>query len=284
LTDEVRQMLRHLPDPPRSRPPEPSSGLFETVGDVAYRSAATSLDALVFSGKVFAAAVRRGGFPIRESAIQAVRIGVDGFPIVGTISYIVGLIIAFQSAWQLQRFGATALVAPMVGFMMVRELGPLMMGILLAGRSGSSVAAELGTMVVQEEEAALRTMGLDPVRFLALPRFIGFMVAGPLLAVMAMVLGVLGGLTIGVAILDLDALTYYHQTVQLLRVGSFFNGMSKAVIYAALVGLISCYNGLSLTGGAMAVGRATTRTVVVSIFSIIVADFIVTMVTIGSLK
>jgi phospholipid/cholesterol/gamma-HCH transport system permease protein len=276
-------MLRHLPEPPRSKPPDPTAGFFEWIGALAYDAIDTTLDATRFTGRVFASAFARGGVPLRETARQTVRIGVDGFPIVGMISYLVGLIIAFQSAWQLQRFGATALVAPMVSFMMVRELGPLMMGILLAGRSGSAVAAELGTMVVKEEEAALKTMGLDPVRFLALPRFLGFLVAGPLLAVMAMVLGVVGGLTIGMLVLDLDPVTYYHQTVRLLRVGSFFNGMSKAVIYSALVGLIACYTGLSIKGGAMAVGRATTRTVVVSIFSIIVADFVVTLVTIGSL-
>jgi phospholipid/cholesterol/gamma-HCH transport system permease protein len=219
----------------------------------------------------------RGRFPSpAQVAKESVRIGVDALPIVALIGLLLGLIMGFQAAHQLRQFGANIFVANLVGLGIVRELGPLMTAIVLAGRSGSSIAAELGTMVVREEVDALRTMGIDPVRYLVVPKVYAITVTGPALALFSMVVGILGGFFIAMTFLDLSATAYWAQTQQALDVGDLLHGLAKSLCFSWTVVLVSTFRGLTITGGAVGVGKATTSSVVASIFLIIVIDSIFT--------
>ncbi|MFW5966165.1 MAG: MlaE family lipid ABC transporter permease subunit [Persicimonas sp.] len=254
-------------------------GLFESMGElVAYlwRETKRYYDTLTDSVIAFLG-LFRGRFPPKNSVTeQSTLIGVDALPIVGLLSFLLGLIIAFQSAYQLRQFGANIYVADLVVISMVREFGPMMAGIMLAGRSGSAIAAELSTMRVQEEIDALRTMGIDPSRYLILPRLLAITIVMPLLTVMANLLGTFGGYLIGTMYLDLSTSSYINQTLQAVTLSDLFQGLSKSVIFAWIIGTIACYAGFNARGGASEVGRATTKAVVASIFMIIVADSIVT--------
>jgi phospholipid/cholesterol/gamma-HCH transport system permease protein len=203
---------------------------------------------------------------------QAVAIGVRALPIVALLSFLLGLIMAFQAAYQLRQFGANIFVANLVGISMVREFGPIITAIILAGRTGSAIAAELGTMVVQEEIDALKTMGIDPNRFLLLPRIAALSLVQPALTMMANFVGIFGGFLIGVYYLDLSAPAYINQTIASLTMGDVTHGLGKSLVFAWIIGIIACHCGFSISGGASGVGQATTRSVVASIFMIIVAD------------
>ena len=218
-------------------------------------------------------ALARGQRPPRGAvAQQSVAVGVNALPIVALLSLLLGLIMAFQSAYQLQQFGANIFVANLVGISMAREFGPMMTAIILAGRSGSAMAAELGTMQVQEEIDALRTMGLEPVRFLVLPRLIAILLMGPMLTLMADLIGIFGGFLIGTLYMDLSVESYVNQTLIAVKFSDFAHGIAKSAVFAWIIGTIGCYCGMTIEGGASGVGRATTQAVVMSIFMIIVAD------------
>lgn len=257
----------------------PSAGFLEGVGGAAY-GLYEQLDAFygIFTNTVYSTIdLFRGKLPPRGSVTeQSVRIGVDSLPIIGLLSFLLGLILAFQSAYQLRQFGANIYVANLVSISMVREFGPMMTAILLAGRSGSSMAAELGTMKLQEEVDALETMGIDPSRYLVMPRMIAITIVQPALTVMSMVIGIFGGFIIGRLYLDITPSIYIQKSIEAVTMGDFSHGMAKAVVFAWLIGVISCYSGMTVSKGATGVGQATTRAVVVSIFMIIVADSIFT--------
>ncbi len=215
---------------------------------------------------------RRAKFPFALTVQQAVVMGVSAFPIIGLLSLLLGTIMAFQAAYQLRQFGANIYIADLVSISMVREFGPMMTAIILAGRSGSAIAAELGTMKVQEEIDALRTMGIAPARVLILPRLLSLIMVQPMLTLLAIYVGILGGLITAVPALDLSPDMYLSRSIQVLTPGDLAWGLSKSVVFAALIGLIGCSAGLKTTGGAQAVGHSTTRAVVSSIFLIIVTD------------
>jgi len=206
------------------------------------------------------------------------QVGVDGLPIVGLISFLLGLIMAFMSAIQLKSFGANIYVADLVALAMVRELGPIMTAVLVAGRSGSAFAAEIGTMIVREEVEALEVEGFHPVSFLAVPRIVAAMLMVPLLILFSDVTAITGGLIIGVTYLDLTVYGYVQQTVSALAVTDILLGALKGVIFALLIGGIGCQRGFTTMGGAEAVGRVTTSAVVAGIFLIVVADSIFAIV------
>lgn len=257
-------------------------GFFEKIGDMGvngWRELGYYYDTM--TDAVFAMlGVFRGKRPPPDSVTeQSVTIGVDSFPIIGLLSLLLGLIMAFQSAYQLQQFGANIYVASLVVLSFVRELGPMMTGIILAGRSGSAIAAELATMKVQEEIDALRTMGISPSQHLILPRIVAILLVTPILTLMSDFIGVFGGFLIGTLYLDLSVSTYINQTLQWVTLGDVMNGLTKSVIFAWIIGTIACYSGMNVSGGASGVGRATTRAVVASIFMIIVADSIYTTIT-----
>jgi len=200
--------------------------------------------------------------------------GVDALPIVGLISFLLGLIMAFMSSVQLKQFGANIYVASLVSLSMVRELGPIMTAIIVAGRSGSAFAAEIGTMKVSEEIDALFTMGFDPTRFLVVPKIVATVIVVPFLTLFSDLLAILGGLVVGVFMLDLTTNAYVSQTIKTLTVFDVFWGFLKSGVFALLITVVGCLRGFQVKGGAAAVGQATTSAVVTSIFLIILSDSI----------
>ncbi|MEE9201391.1 MAG: MlaE family lipid ABC transporter permease subunit [Candidatus Brocadiales bacterium] len=205
------------------------------------------------------------------------RTGIEAIPIVLLISFLVGFIMAFQAAVQLKQFGADIFVANLVGLTVVRELGPLMTAIIVAGRSGAAFAAEIGTMKVSEEIDALESMGLNPTRFLIIPKIIATLVTLPTLTLMADMVGIFGGLVVGVLFLDLTPWGYILQTERALDFFDVFTGYFKSIVFAILISGIGCMRGLQVEGGAQGVGRFTTSAVVSGIFLIIVSDALFTL-------
>ncbi len=209
--------------------------------------------------------------------VQMVRIGVDSVPIVSIIAFATGLIIAMQAAYQLEQFGALIYVADLVGVAMCRELGPLITAIIVAGRSGSAIAAEIGTMKVGEEIDALETMALNPVGFLVVPRLLAMMIVLPCLTVIADVLGISGGFVLAVTNLDLSFVAYFNQTAMAIVGKDFITGLIKSLFFAIIIAQVGAYQGLTVRGGAEGVGKSTTASVVTSIFMVIFADLLFTM-------
>ena len=213
----------------------------------------------------------RDAFRVAEVA------GVNALPIVALVSFLMGLIMAFQAATPLRQFGAELFIANLIGLSVLRELGPLMTAIILAGRSGSAFAAELGTMKVREEIDALRTMGLDPVRFLIVTRVIAAVCMTPLLTIFANLIGLIGGAVVMVS-LGFPLVTYYHQIQYSVSYGSLVGGLIKAFVFGILVAGIGCLRGLETKTGATAVGESTTSAVVSGIILIAITDGIFSVV------
>ncbi|MEO7328860.1 MAG: MlaE family lipid ABC transporter permease subunit [Minicystis sp.] len=208
----------------------------------------------------------------RDIGEQMNRTGADAVPIVVLINFLLGFVMAFQSAVQLKQFGANIYVADLVGLSITRELGPLMTAIILCGRSGAAFAAELGTMKVSEEIDAMRTMGIGPLRFLVLPRMIALVLVMPILTLLADVVGMFGGLLVGITSLDLTITSYLSETQRALRIWDVFQGLIKCGVFGIAIGLIACQQGLATSGGAEGVGRRTTASVVVALFALILID------------
>jgi phospholipid/cholesterol/gamma-HCH transport system permease protein len=235
-------------------------------------AAEIAVDTVASAGRIL---LRRERMPRGSFVEQAVIIGVDALPIVALLSFLLGVIMGFQSAVQLRTFGAELYTADLVGLGMVREFGAFITGIILAGRSGAAIAAELGTMAVNEEIDALRTMGISPIRFLVLPRMLALTLMQPALSLMAMLIGIVGGLSIA-STLGLSWLTLYHRMEWLITTNDLMLGLSKSLLFAWAIGLAACTTGLRTRGGATSVGVSATRSVVAGIFLIIVIDSIVT--------
>jgi phospholipid/cholesterol/gamma-HCH transport system permease protein len=198
--------------------------------------------------------------------------GAEAVPIVGLISFLLGLIMAFMSAMQLQQFGANIYVASLVALAMVSELGPIMTAIIVAGRSGSSYAAEIGSMRISDEIDALFTMGLNPTVFLAVPRMVAAVFVVPLLTLFSDVFAIAGGLVVGVLMLNLSPSTYLSQTFDTITLFDVSWGFLKSAVFAALIAWTGCLRGFQVRGGASEVGAAATSAVVSSIFLIILFD------------
>ena len=205
------------------------------------------------------------------------RAGVQALVVVGLIAFLTGLIMAFQAAPPLREFGVDLYVVNLVSLAMLRELGPIMTAIVLAGRSGSAFAAEIGTMKVNEEINALTTMGLDPVRFLVAPRVLAGVLVTPVLTIYADLVGVGGGLAVMMG-RGYSAVILWRQLVSAVEINDVLAGLIKAFVFGALVAGIGCLRGLQTKSGASAVGISTTRSVVTSIFFIVVVDAIFAVV------
>jgi phospholipid/cholesterol/gamma-HCH transport system permease protein len=199
-------------------------------------------------------------------------VGADAVPIVVFISFLVGVVLALNGAAQLRQFGAAIFIANLVGISMTREMGPLITAVIVAGRTGSAIAAEIGSMVVSEEIDAMRTMAISPVRFLVVPKVLALALVMPLLTTLSNAAGILGGYLVGIAALQLSSDAYVSQTVQSLFLNDVITGLVKSVVFAVLIGFVGVYKGLSVRGGPEAVGRATTSSVVTSIILCIVAN------------
>jgi phospholipid/cholesterol/gamma-HCH transport system permease protein len=197
--------------------------------------------------------------------------GPQALPIVTLISFLVGVIMAFVGAVQLQQFGAQIYVADLVGIVIVREMGAMMTGIIMAGRTGAAFAAKLGTMKVTQEIDALTTLGFSPLEFLVLPRMIALCLMMPLLCLYSDLMGVLGGAAVGLWMLDISWTTYYHQTINAITLTALFGGVFKSVTYGVLIALSGCLRGMQCGGSASAVGEAATSAVVTSIVFIVAA-------------
>jgi phospholipid/cholesterol/gamma-HCH transport system permease protein len=204
--------------------------------------------------------------------------GAQALPIVSLISLLVGLILAFVGAIQLELFGAEIYVASIVGIAMVRVMGAIMTGIIMAGRTGAAFAAELGTMTVNEEIDALTTMGISPMEYLVLPRMLALMVMMPLLCLYADLMGILGGFIVGVGMLDLNAVEYYNMTKASVSLTNLWIGLFHSAMFGVLVALSGCLRGMQCGRSASAVGDAATSAVVTGIVSIIVATAIITVI------
>lgn len=209
---------------------------------------------------------------------QIIRVGVRSMLIVCLVSGSVGLILALQLAPPLDEFGQRQLVANIIGVAILRELGPLISAIVLTGFAGASIAAEIGTMVVGEEIEALEAHALNPVRFLVVPRVIAATLSLTALAIIADIVAIGAALFISVTALEIPYSTYMENTLQQVKPVDFYTGICKASIFGTLIGIIACANGLKVAGGAAGVGKATTRTVVESVVSIIIADLVFTAI------
>jgi len=198
--------------------------------------------------------------------------GFDALPIVGLLSFLLGIVVAYQGADQLRQYGANIFVADLVGLSMLREFAPLITAIIIAGRSGSAYAAQIGTMAVTEEIDAMRTIGIAPLELLVLPKIIALVIVLPLLTVFADVLGVFGGMIMARAQLGVSFVEFLDRFVKAVSVTSFAVGIGKAPVFAIIIAVVGCFQGFRTHGGADSVGRQTTRSVVQSIFLVIVAD------------
>ena len=207
---------------------------------------------------------------------QAMATGVEALPIVSLITFFVGTILALQAAYELRKFGALQYVAGGVALAMTRELGPLMTAVVVIGRSGSSFAAEIGTMRVSEEIDALETMALDPIRFLVAPKFLAMILMMPCLTTWADFMGVLGGSVFGVARAGFTFVSYIHATLDALFLRDITTGLIKSVMFALVITAVGCQEGFSTGAGSEAVGRSTTSAVVKSIFLVVVVDLVFT--------
>lgn len=205
------------------------------------------------------------------------RTGADAVPIVTLINFLVGMVMAFQSAPQLEQYGANIFLADLIGISMTRELGPLLTAIVICGRSGAAFAAELGSMKVNEEIDALRTMGFGPMRYLVLPRVLALMLVMPLLTLVADLVGIFGGLTVGMTMLDLTPTGFFTELQKAVSVSDVLSGLTKSTFFGLSIALISCQQGLATSGGAEGVGRRTTSAVVTTLFVLVVLDAIFTV-------
>ncbi len=256
--------------------PEPKRGpVVEEVGRHAFKIWRDLREQVAFVGQATAALAHAVRHPasVRWSDVWRVceLAGVDGLPIVTLISLLLGMILAFQSAVPMKRFGAEIFVADLIGLAMLRELGPLMTAILLAGRSGAAFAAEIGTMRVNQEVDALSTMGLDPVRFLVTPRIIAALLMTPLLTLYSDLVGLVGG-AITMRSFSIPLVTFLKEVDAAVSMTDFLAGFIKSFVFALLVAGIGCLRGLQTSAGASAVGEAATRAVVSGIILLVAVD------------
>jgi phospholipid/cholesterol/gamma-HCH transport system permease protein len=220
------------------------------------------------------------GKPVRlqRAVTQAMQVGVRALPILSLITFFIGLILALQSAYELKKFGAINFVASAVAISMSRELGPLITAIVVIGRSGSSFAAEIGTMKVTEELDALETMAINPIRFLVTPKFIAMVIMLPCLTIWANAMGVLGGALFGVTKAGFTFLSYLNATADALFLRDIVSGLIKSFMFGITITAVGCQEGLSTGAGAEQVGRSTTSAVVISIFLVIAVDLVFTAI------
>jgi phospholipid/cholesterol/gamma-HCH transport system permease protein len=278
----VRNVLSIYSVPPTEATAHPRvAGLFERVGERVVQAADEAFHFLVLTSDMTFLALRglvRPMVPFRTFVEQSIRIGSQSLPIIALISFLVGLTTALQAAYQLRQFGANIYIANLVGVAMLAEMGPLMTAIVMAGRSGSSIAAEIATMVIAEEVDALKTMGIPPLRYVLLPRLYALLFTQPLLTVMSTAIGILGGLLVGVLYLDLSVPAFWTQLVDGVAFLDLVQALLKSVVFATIIGLTAAHVGFRARGGATGVGKSTTSAVVASIFLVIVADAIFSLI------
>jgi phospholipid/cholesterol/gamma-HCH transport system permease protein len=271
------QVLRN--PPPQLQPPPTQwffSALAERVGRNVYFLAGEALELIGFFGQTMTVLARAILQPtrIRWTALVShmEQSGFNALPIVGLISFLIGMVMAYQGADQLRRFGAEVFTVNLVAIGVLREMAILLTAIIVAGRSGSAFTAQIGTMKVNEEVDALRTIGLDPFEVLVLPRVLALVLVLPLLTFYADIMGLLGGAVMVMVSLDMNLLQYLRRLGDAIRLGDFLVGMIKAPLFAAIIALVGCFEGFKVSRSAESVGRQTTRAVVEAVFLVIVLD------------
>ena len=212
--------------------------------------------------------------PLRKKHVldQMDKIGVKSLPIVLLVAFFTGMVLALQSAYQMQRMSAEMYIASLVSLSVLRELGPVLTALVVAGRVGASITAELGTMKVTEQIDALDALATNPVKYLVVPRFLALLIMLPLLTVYADIIGVFGGYIIGVFKLNIGSNMYWKMTFDPLVFKDLFTGLVKAVAFAVVIAIVACYQGMRTEGGAEGVGKSTTLAVVISFIMIITTD------------
>jgi len=284
LPQGVQRLLRlatSVPERQGARREHVRESLLARIGKAALTARQEATELLGFLGQAtlaFGALLRgRARYQRADLLLIIQECGAQALPIVSLISLLVGLILAFIGAVQLKQFGAQIYIADLVGIGMARQMGAMMTGIIMAGRTGAAFAAQLGTMTVNEEIDALTTTGLPPMEFLVLPRMLALMVMMPLLALYADLMGILGGAVVGVGLMDLGAMTYYQETRRALHLTDFVVGLVYAAVFGVLVAIAGCLRGMQCGRSASAVGEAATSAVVTAIVFIIVSDAILTV-------
>jgi phospholipid/cholesterol/gamma-HCH transport system permease protein len=221
--------------------------------------------------------LRGRGLRWRAAVEDVVEFGVRSLPIVGLICFLIGVIIALQSSYSLERFGANRFIADLVTVAALRELAPLMTAILITGRSGSAITAEIGTMRVSEEVDALEVMGINPIKYLVAPKFIAMVISVPTVTILAMLIMVVGGFVAAVSVVGVPAHVYVEQSLGALFTKDLVTGLVKSFFFALAICWVGVYRGFQVEGGAEGVGRQTTSSVVTSIFLIILIDLVFTV-------
>jgi phospholipid/cholesterol/gamma-HCH transport system permease protein len=284
LPEGVRRLLALATAVPERRdtggaPVRPS--MLARIGTGALATARDTSAMLAFLGEVTQAFLRLlvGRARYRRSDLLLIlqEVGAQALPIVSLISFLVGVILAYVGAVQLRQFGAQIYVADLVGIGMTREMGAMMAAVIMAGRTGAAFAAQLGTMQVNEEIDALTTLGISPIEFLVLPRMLALAIMMPLLCLYADLLGLLGGMAVGVGLLDLGVVEYYVRTAGAISVEDCVAGLIKASVFGVLVAVAGCLRGIQCGRSSAAVGAATTSAVVTGIVLIIVSDALTTV-------
>jgi phospholipid/cholesterol/gamma-HCH transport system permease protein len=267
----------HVEPLPHPIPPHHTLvGFIARIGEVTIKVLRRGVSILSFTGLVSIAVSRllRDPGRLRGTAtlVQMERTGLDALPITGLLSFLIGVVVAYQGADQLRRFGAEIYNVNLLGIGILRELGVLMASIVIAGRSGSAFTAEIGTMEVNEEIDALRTLGLDPIEVLVLPRLFGLILTLPLVVVFVDVMGLVGGAIMCWAVLGISIPVFLHQLQISVSAWTMWIGIIKAPVFASIIAMVGCYEGFNVTRSAESVGRLTTQSVVESIFLVIIAD------------
>jgi phospholipid/cholesterol/gamma-HCH transport system permease protein len=279
LPQGVRRLLRlanAVPEKGDARSSATRPGFLQNLAEHAYKGWDETLGLLAFLGQnvlAFGALLRgRAQFRWADAFLVMQQCGPQALGIVAMINFLVGLILAFVGAIELQRFGASIYVADLVGIATVREMGCIMTGIILCGRTGAAFAAQLGTMKVNEEISALQTFGISPLEFLVLPRMVALLVMMPLLCVFADLISIAGGFVVSVSMLDVTPTEYFSRIVHAIQLKSFLLGIGKGSFFGFLVAYAGCFRGMQSGSSAAAVGEATTKAVVTGIIAIIASD------------
>ena len=286
LPQNLRDLLKlssAVPERQGARRHESAPGLLTRVGNLTIGFFHDAWALLDFVGEVLLTFISfifgKASYSKRDLFLFIQEAGFEALPIVSLISLLIGMILAFVGAYQLANFGAEIYVADLVAIGMLREMGPVMAGIIMAGRTGAAFAAQLGSMQVNEEIDALKTMGISPMDYLVLPRMLALILMMPLLVVYADVIGIFGGMIVSILMFDLTLAQYINQTLGSIGLASVLIGIVKGVLFGLLIASAGCFQGMRSGRSAASVGQATTAAVVMSIVGIVVADSLVTIIT-----
>ena len=257
----------------------------EQVGESTVAGLSSGRELLTFTGEL---ALSAGRFLTRKATYQRSDVmqymqeaGAEAFPIVSLITFLIGMIFAFVGVMQLALFGAGIYTADLVAVAMVREMSAIMVGIVMAGRTGAAYAAQIGTMKVNEEVDALTTLGMNPIDFLVTPRVFALILMMPLLTLYGSLMGIIGGAVVGLAMLEVSLLQYVSQTINAVGLNSLFGGLFKSIVYGILVAIAGCQQGMACGNSALAVGQSTTKAVVMGIVLIVISASVLTIIYIN---